>query len=304
MRYHRAGVTTTRRTKPRTTAVDTVTEPPRRAKGQACVVVIYGPDLGRREPLARTTFEIGRSARCDLSIEQESVSRHHARITWVHGSHAIEDLGSTNGTFVGETRVRERTPLKHGDQIKVGRSILKYMAGDDLETNYHEEIYRIMTVDALTQTYNRRYFDEALEREHNRGRRYKRDLSLIVFDIDHFKRINDEHGHVAGDQVLAQLAIAVKQRLRAQDIFARIGGEEFAVLLPEVPLAGARAVADKIRRIVEGVVVPYGPLELQATVSCGVAMLDEKEDSPQALLKQADLRLYEAKNGGRNRVAG
>ena len=295
-------MTTTRRTKPRT--VDTITEPSRRAKGQAALVVIYGPDLGRRAALARTTFEIGRSSKCDLSIDQESVSRHHARITWTQGFHAIEDLGSTNGTFIGDTRVKGRLPLRHGDQVKVGRSILKYMTGDDLETNYHEEIYRLMTVDALTQTYNRRYFDEALEREYNRGQRYKRELSLIVFDIDHFKRINDEHGHVAGDQVLAQLAIAVKQRLRAQDILARIGGEEFAVLLPEVALVGARAVAEKIRRIVEGVGVPYADVTIHATVSCGVALLGEGVESPHALLAEADARLYEAKNGGRNRVAG
>jgi diguanylate cyclase (GGDEF)-like protein len=295
-------VTTTRRTKSR--PGDTITEPNRRAKGQAALVVIYGVDLGRRTQLSRTTFEIGRSSKCDLSIDQESVSRHHARITWTQGFHAIEDLGSTNGTFVGETRVKDRLPLRHGDQIKVGRSILKYMTGEDLETNYHEEIYRLMTVDALTQTYNRRYFDEALEREYNRGQRYKRELSLIVFDIDHFKRINDEHGHVAGDQVLAQLAVAVKQRLRAQDIFARIGGEEFAALLPEVPLPGARAVADKIRRIVEGVTVAYGAAAIRATVSCGVAVLAEDIESPGALLAEAEGHVAEAKSGGRNRVAG
>jgi diguanylate cyclase (GGDEF)-like protein len=276
----------------------------RRAKGHACVVVIYGPDLGRRATLGRTSFEIGRSSKCDLAIDQESVSRHHARITWTQGFHAIEDLGSTNGTFVGETRVKARLPLRHGDQIKVGRSILKYMAGDDLETNYHEEIYRLMTVDALTQTYNRRYFEEALERECNRCTRYKRDLSLIVFDIDHFKRINDAHGHVAGDGVLAQLASAVKQRLRAQDIFARQGGEEFAVLLPEVALVGARAVAEKIRRIVEGTSIQVGDEALHVTVSAGVATFGASTESPHALFKEADQRMYEAKSSGRNRVAG
>jgi diguanylate cyclase (GGDEF)-like protein len=129
-------------------------------------------------------------------------------------------------------------------------------------------------------------------------------LALIVFDLDHFKRLNDEHGHVAGDQVLAQLAIAVKQRLRGQDIFARIGGEEFAVLLPELGLTGARAVAEKIRRIVEGVSVPYGPVTLHPTVSCGVGCLGEGVDSPHALLKEADSKLREAKGAGRNRVGG
>ena len=102
--------------------------------------------------------------------------------------------------------------------MKLGRSILKYMAGDNIEANYHEEIYRLMTMDALTQTHNRRYFNEALEREYNRSLRYRRSLSLILFDIDHFKKINDTYGHVAGDSVLRQLALVVKPRLRQQDV--------------------------------------------------------------------------------------
>jgi hypothetical protein len=163
---------------------------------RSCLVVIYGPELGKRAALGQGSFEIGRSSRCDLPIDQESISRNHARISWDGQRHVIEDLGSTNGTFVNETVVK-RTPLKDGDQIKVGRSILKYMSGDNIEANYHEEIYRLMTMDALTQTHNRRYFNEALEREYNRSLRYRRALSLLLFDIDHFKKINDTYGHVA-----------------------------------------------------------------------------------------------------------
>src|SRR5262245_23956090 len=123
--------------------------------------VNYGPELGRRAPVDRATFEIGRSAKSDLAIDQEAVSRHHARITWDGSRHLIEDLGSTNGTFVNDQPV-QRGALRDGDQIKIGRSILKFMAGDNIEANYHEEIYRLMTIDALTQAHNRRYFNEAL----------------------------------------------------------------------------------------------------------------------------------------------
>lgn len=269
----------------------------------ACLVVIYGPELGRRASLGRAAFEIGRSSRSDLPIDQESISRHHARITFDGQRHNIEDLGSTNGTFVNDTNVK-RQPLKDGDQVRVGRSILKYMSGDNIEADYHEEIYRLMTMDALTQTHNRRYFNEALEREHNRSHRYQRALSLILFDIDYFKKINDTYGHVAGDNVLRQLATVVKPRLRSQDLLARVGGEEFAILLPEVENGGARIAADKVRAIVESSRFMVDDKEFGCTVSIGVATFSPTATSPQMLYELADKNLYAAKNGGRNRVVG
>ena len=270
---------------------------------RACLVVIYGPELGRRAPLSQATFEIGRSSRSDLPIDQESISRHHARITFDGQRHNIEDLGSTNGTFVNDVNVK-RQPLKDGDQVKLGRSILKYMSGDNIEANYHEEIYRLMTMDALTQTHNRRYFNEALEREYNRSLRYRRSLSLLLFDIDHFKKINDTYGHVAGDSVLRQLAMVVKPRLRSQDVLARVGGEEFAVLLPEVENPGARIAADKVRAIVESARFLVDQKEFGCTVSIGVTTFAATVTSPQMLYELADKNLYAAKNGGRNRVVG
>jgi diguanylate cyclase (GGDEF)-like protein len=270
---------------------------------RACLVVIYGPELGKRAALGHGTFEIGRSSRSDLPIDQESISRHHARITFDGHRHVIEDLGSTNGTFVNDQNLKQ-TALRDGDQVKLGRSILKYMSGDNIEANYHEEIYRLMTMDALTQTHNRRYFSEALEREFQRSGRYQRALSLFMFDIDHFKQINDTYGHVAGDSVLRQLALVVKPRLRQQDVLARVGGEEFAVLLPEVESVGARVAAEKVRRIVEGAPFYVDGREFSCTVSAGVASFQAGMESPQALYEAADKNLYEAKRGGRNRVVG
>jgi diguanylate cyclase (GGDEF)-like protein len=270
---------------------------------RACLVVIYGPELGKRAALGHGTFEIGRSSRADLPIDQESISRHHARITFENGRHYIEDLGSTNGTFVNDLNSK-KCPLKDGDQIKLGRSILKYMSGDNIEANYHEEIYRLMTMDALTQTHNRRYFNEALERECQRSMRYKRALSLVLFDIDHFKQINDTYGHVAGDSVLRQLALVVKPRLRSQDVLARVGGEEFAVLLPEVEPSGAMVAAEKVRRLVEGARFLVENKEFGCTVSLGVTSFTAQMTSPGMLYDAADKNLYEAKRAGRNRVVG
>jgi len=250
-----------------------------KSSDRACIVVIYGPELGKRASLGHGTFEVGRSSRSDLCIDQESISRHHARISFDGERHVIEDLGSTNGTFVNE-----------------------YMSGDNIEANYHEEIYRLMTMDALTQTHNRRYFNEALEREYQRSLRYHRALALVLFDIDHFKQINDTYGHVAGDSVLRQLARVVKPRLRQQDVLARVGGEEFAVLLPEVEPAGALVAAEKIRRLVESARFLVDQREFGCTVSAGLASFDPRLTTPQMLYEAADRNLYEAKRGGRNRV--
>ena len=270
----------------------------------ACLVVMYGPDLGRRTALHRTTFTIGRSSQNDMCIDHESVSRTHARIVYRDGAHCIEDLGSTNGTHVNDAAVTTPVTLAHGMQIKVGSSILKFISGDHLETSYHEEIYRLMTTDALTQTWNRRYLTEALDRELNRSVRYDRPLSLITFDIDHFKKINDAYGHVAGDAVLRQLASAIQSKLRQQDIFARTGGEEFCVLLPEVPLESARVIAEKIRAIAEQTQTRHDDQKIRCTISVGISAFDAENATVDLLYKTADARLYEAKNGGRNRCVG
>ena len=271
--------------------------------GDACVVVIYGPEIGRRVPLTMAPFDIGRSSKNDLFIDQESISRHHARITFDGSAYLINDMGSTNGTFVNDDPKKE-SKLRDGDQIQIGRSILKFMTGENIEVHYHEEIYRLMTVDALTQIFNRRYFDEAMEREYNRSKRYTRALSLILFDIDHFKKINDTWGHLAGDSMLRQLVAAVKPKLRNQDIFARTGGEEFGVLLPEIDLDGARATAEKVRMIVEITALRYEQNAIPCTVSLGLAMLAGGEANPEELYKAADSQLYVAKQSGRNCFRG
>ena len=270
--------------------------------GDACIVVIYGTELGRRVQLGTAPFEIGRSSSNDLFIDQESISRHHARISFDGKGYWATDLGSTNGTYVNDELVKEQR-LRDGDQLRIGRSILKFMTGENVEVHYHEEIYRLMTVDGLTQIFNRRYFNEALEREVNRSKRYTRILSLIAFDLDHFKAVNDTYGHLVGDSVLRVMASAVKPRLRREDIFARTGGEEFAVLLPEIGREGALVIAEKIRVIAQSTPIKHEQEQIHCTVSLGVATLED-DASPEELYKRADERLYEAKQGGRNRVVG
>ncbi len=270
--------------------------------GEGCLVEIYGQELGRRIPLTSGVFEIGRSSKCDLTIDQDSVSRHHARIARSRDGHySVADLGSTNGTYVNDTHVAEQN-LTDGDQVKIGRTIFKFMFGTNIEASYHEEIYRLMTVDGLTQLFNRRYFNETLEREINRCKRYVRPLSLFIFDVDHFKQTNDAFGHVAGDALLRQLAQLVKPRLRREDVLARVGGEEFAAILPEVGREGAFVTAQKVRETVSASPIIFEEAVMPCTVSIGVAELDLATDDPKTLYGRADAALYRAKSGGRDRV--
>jgi len=270
---------------------------------EACLVMIYGPELGRRIALRRSeALEIGRQPTCDFPIDQESVSRRHARIVWSNESWHAVDLGSTNGTYVNDEMITDRV-LRDGDQIKIGRAILKFLEGGSVETSYHEEIYRLMTYDGLTGVHNKRYFHETLEREVSRCKRYGRVLSLIVFDIDLFKSVNDTYGHIAGDAVLRQLASVVRVNIRREDIFARVGGEEFALILPETQGPEASAVADKIRKLVEASEFSFDTITIPVTVSLGVGSLDPA-DSAESLFAKADANLYRAKQAGRNRVCG
>ena len=282
------------------TVISKMSERP--AGREACLVVIYGDELGRKFSLDQGTINVGRSSRADIQIDQDSVSRHHAKIDHTSGLFVLTDLGSTNGTYVNDSLIDEHS-LRDGDFIKIGRTIFKFLSGSNIENAYHEEIYRLTTTDGLTQIYNKRYFLEVLDRELSRAKRYHRPLSLLLADIDHFKAINDAHGHLTGDYVLKQLANSVRAKLRREDVFARYGGEEFALILPETDLEHARLLADKVRKLVEQTEFLFEGAQIKVTVSVGAAALDEEEDAA-ALIRRADERLYEAKNGGRNSVCG
>ena len=286
------------RSKTVVTVISKIAEKP--TSRDACLVVIYGLELGRKYNLESANIIIGRSSKCDIQIDQESVSRNHAKIINTGKSIILRDLGSTNGTYVNDQLIDEYV-LRDGDLIKIGRTIFKFLSGGNIENAYHEEIYRLTTVDGLTQIFNRRYFLEQLERELSRAKRYRRELSLILFDIDHFKQINDTYGHLAGDYVLKQLATVVKGKIRRDDIMARYGGEEFAVILPEIDNANSVAFSEKIRKLVEKTPFKFEDARIAVTVSIGVATGEDADDAAN-LIKRTDEKLYEAKNAGRNCV--
>jgi two-component system, cell cycle response regulator len=276
----------------------------RRCRRDSCVVHIYptGPGMGARYPLGDRAMVIGRGSDCDLRINDHSVSRRHARIQPGADGYYVTDLQSTNGTFVNDTPAL-RTRLEDGDYLRVGNCIYRYLAGGNVEAEYHEEIYRLTIIDALTDTHNKRYLLEFLDRELARSARHGRPLVLIMMDLDRFKTINDDLGHLGGDFTLRELAACIKACIRKEELFARYGGEEFAVVLPETTRDGAAAVAERIRALVERHPFQYEGKSYPVTVSIGVACTaGEKPLTPDELIRLADEHLYQAKRDGRNRV--
>jgi diguanylate cyclase (GGDEF)-like protein len=271
----------------------------------ACVVHIYptGPGMGTRYPLADVPMVLGRGNDCDIRINDHSVSRRHARIQPGADGYYAVDLQSTNGTFVNDVPA-SICKLKDGDYLRVGNCIYRFLAGGNVEAEYHEEIYRLTIIDALTDIHNKRYLLEFLDRELSRSARYSRPLALIMFDIDRFKTINDEMGHLGGDFTLRELAACVKGSIRKEELFARYGGEEFVIVLPETTLDNGALVAERIRQLVERHAFQYEGKTYPVTVSVGVSATSGGQPlTPHDLIRQADEKMYLAKNAGRNRVA-
>ncbi|MBN2719000.1 MAG: GGDEF domain-containing protein [Deltaproteobacteria bacterium] len=272
---------------------------------QDALVQIYppGPQLGKKWELGEEAITIGRDSSNHIVIPKNAVSRRHAKVALEGDTRIITDLQSTNGSYLNGRPIIS-APLNQGDQIKIGGTIFKYLVGSNVETAYHEEIYRMAIIDGLTSINNKRFFMSELERETARAVRHNRPLSLIIFDLDRFKNINDTYGHLAGDTILQQMSREISTRIRSGELFARYGGEEFVILLPETPRAGAMKFAEQLRRLVSETTFRFENVVIPVTVSVGVATLDPEHCNPETLIALADEKLYEAKADGRNCVMG
>jgi diguanylate cyclase (GGDEF)-like protein len=271
----------------------------------ACLIHIYptGPEMGSRYLLTNQALVIGRGEDCEIRILDHSVSRRHARIDPSPTGVSLTDLGSTNGTFVNDVMIKASAPLHDGDYVRVGNCIYRFLVGGNVEAEYHEEIYRLTIIDALTQTHNQRFMLEFLDRELVRSNRHGRPLTLVMFDIDWFKNINDQYGHLAGDFALRELAARVKEIVRREDLFARYGGEEFALVLVETNHEQAMEVAERIRAGIEKQLFRFEESEFKITVSMGVCCTTGDESlTTKEMIRRADEKLYQAKRAGRNRV--
>ena len=268
----------------------------------ACLVIIRGPRLGSRVVLGDKPVVLGRSVESDFQISERSISRRHCRIYREAGRFWVEDLNSTNHTFLND-EMTARAPLRDGDHVRLSQTVLKFVDEGNIEAGYHSELHESTIRDALTGLYNRRHAMAVLKTEVAKARRDKtRHLAVMILDLDFFKEINDEFGHLAGDGVLKKMARIAQERVRASDTLARIGGEEFAVILPDTTTDDAREIGESIRRSIETETFLVGGQQRTVTLSGGIASWSDDIDAMSDLLRLADSRLYEAKSSGRNRI--
>jgi len=264
-----------------------------------------GVDAGSVVSLGQEPLTMGRHTSNQIQLQGGGISRTHARIAWQGGAHVLEDLQSSNGSFVRGQRV-SRVVLRDGDLIHLGpHATFRYTRTDEMHEQLLRQLFESSTRDALTGAYNRRHFDERLRAEVAHACRHETALSLVMFDLDYFKHVNDTYGHTMGDAVLRNVAHVTARHLRSEDVFARYGGEEFVVLLRGTALRDAIRVAERIRATIEAQPTTVEGQVVSTTVSVGCASLEDcAQRDAMALIQIADGRLYAAKRAGRNRVVG
>lgn len=276
----------------------------REARGKsAALVVITGELAGTIFDLDRDEISVGRSDEADIPLEFAGISRRHLLLKAVGDSFAARDIGSKNGTFVNDSRIAHPVVLNKGDVLRLGPIVFKYLPKGDPERLAYDKLNYRGNVDRFTGCYNKSYFNEHIGLEVRKCKATATALSLVIFDLDHFKSINDDHGHPAGDFVLRELAGLVRANgVRKHDVLARYGGEEFVILLPETGRETAIEIAERLRQRVAEHGFDYEGHRLPVTVSVGVAVCDKGVATGAELFRRADSALYAAKQAGRNQV--
>ncbi len=282
-----------------------VAEPRATARDRACLVVLSGPRVGAVFGLEHAVTVIGRGQGSDITIEDDAVSRKHLRLTRTGDRVVAEDVGSRNGTYLNGRRLDGVHALYDGDKLQLGRgTILRFAFHDALDDSFQQRMVESALRDPLTRLYNKRYFEDRLDAELRFARRHGSALALLLVDVDHFKQVNDQRGHLAGDAALAHIALTLSQAVRNEDVVARYGGEEMVILSRAINDDGALHLAERLRRVVADAEIPVEPgPPVRVTISIGVAVFPTIEvgSAPQ-LVAAADRALYQAKDDGRDRV--
>lgn len=274
------------------------------AQKPACLLVVGGELNGTIFDLIEGETIVGRSPECKIPLEFQGVSRKHFSIKVKNKTATITDLGSSNGTFLNNTKLENPTELEKGDIIKLGSIALKFLPKGDTERLTYDKLHEEANTDGLTKCYNKTYFNNKLDLEVKKSKVTGAPLSLIIFDLDHFKHLNDNYGHDAGDFVLKEMADLLRDNgIRKGDVFARYGGEEFVVLLPNTNLKQAFEIAERLRKLVECHKFMYEGQKLPVTASIGVADYRHGIETGTDLFKRADSAVYKSKQGGRNQVS-
>jgi len=291
-----------------TTIVKPAPFQPRLKKSLAVLIVLNGPEIGTQYPLRGACCKIGRTSSAEIAIQSDSlISRYHAQIEQCFDeetrelSHVLSDLESTNHTFVNGEAV-DRVVLRDGDQIQTGETTIRFAILDEMEARFHKEIHERLRFDTLTGLLTKASFDLAAGAELDRCVKRKRPLSVLMMDIDFFRKVNDSHGHQGGSWILSELGQFLDDNLRGFDLVGRFGGEEFVAALPEASTEQASDVAERIRSRLEEHVFVWNEEDVKITISIGVAHYPAHASDLKALISAADAALYECKHTGRNKT--
>jgi diguanylate cyclase (GGDEF)-like protein len=277
-----------------------------RVRDRAVLTQMTGLEAGRVCEIVIAEATFGRSTECTHAFDEASLSRVHARLAKEGGAYVLYDLGSRNGIFVNDAKVEKHT-LHDGDRVRLGTAVtLRFQLVDEQEKQTLVRVFESSVKDGLTGAWNRKYLDERLRGEVAFATRHRTAFSIVMTDIDHFKKINDTYGHPAGDEVLRVTSALMRAAIRTEDILGRYGGEEFVVVARGADLKAAVQLAERLRVIIERRPVEADGVTIARTISAGAASLEccGPEPTVEKLVSIADDRLYRAKEGGRNRVCG
>jgi len=280
---------------------------PGTGKGIPSLLVLRGKNIGEEYVLRERTVTLGRTLENEVYLSDPKVSRRHARIIIEQTDEkrspkcVIIDLGSTNGIRVNDQRVKE-VVLSEGDKIGIGDSILRFNYQDTVDLKYQSQIKQLINIDHLTKLFTKRTFDIKFEQALLQAKGEKEEISVFMMDLDHFKKVNDEHDHLVGSLVLHEVGGIIKKVCDPVGVSGRYGGEEFVSFFPRMSKRKARALAEKVRKAIESHLFVKDETELHITISIGVSTYPEDGDNPESLIMKADHALYDAKRTGRNRV--
>lgn len=269
----------------------------------ACLLVVGGELNGTIFDLEDGETIVGRNPDCTIPLEFQGISRKHFKVVVNLDTSTVSDMGSSNGTFVNNKKIEGEVQLQKADMVKIGSIALKFLPKGDTERLTYDKLQEDANTDGLTKCYNKMYFNNKLDLEVKKSKVTGQPLSLIIFDLDHFKHLNDNYGHDAGDYVLKEKAQLLRDNgIRKGDVFARYGGEEFVVLLPNTNLKQAFEIAERLRKLVETHEFIYDGKRLPVAASIGVADYRQGVNTGTDLFKRADQAVYKSKEGGRNQV--
>lgn len=287
-----------------------------RPERRPALVFLRGELLAVPIPLERDEVILGRALEADVRVNDARASRLHARITTEQdpetdqARYRITDLGSTNGTILNGKYVSEAF-LQDGDKIVVGEHLLRFEMLDEIDREFQRQIHRLLVHDELTGLLTSKSFFSELKREAARAETENRPFCVLMMDIDHFKEVNDTYGHLVGSQNLEEVGACITRALRAGDVAARFGGEEFAAFLLDADLEQGLIAAERVRVAIEEEAFSASrrtdseggePRTHRITISIGVAAFPTDARDPIELVELADSALYRAKRNGRNRV--